>query len=410
MDKGLITMSVKESNKIHVIQQVNEKQLTQIAAAKLLKLSERHVRRLISSFRKHGISVLIHRSRGRPSPKRTPMKTQEKIIKLFKNKYQRFSLTHFTEKLNEDEKIKISKETVRHILIMHETWLDKPRKTKLRKQRQRMTHKGMLVQMDGSVDPWFEERGPKCVLMSLIDDASSTVYAKFYEYEGTLPALDALTGYIQKYGIPMALYTDLHQTYHINNKTISVQDQLTNNAPLTKLEEAVAQLGITITLAYSPQAKGRVERFFQTFQDRLKSELRLHKINNIKDANKFLNSYLPIFNKKFSKPDLPHGDIHKPALPTSTLKKILALNHSCSVYKDFTIRHNNHIFQITEPTIQKTVILSHTTNGKTYIKEPKGKLLKFKLLKIVPAKSHLEKKFSNYKPQIDSLTLKEVYA
>ena len=410
MRQGLITMSTKESKKIHVIQQVIEKCITQAAAAAILSLSQRHVRRLVKNHKNDGIYALIHKSRGKPSCKKLPENIKDQIINLYKNKYTLFKPTHFTEKLNEEENIKVSKETVRQILIMQELWLDKPKKKKHRKQRQRKTHKGMLVQVDGSVDPWFEGRGPICVLISFIDDASSLVYAKFYEYEGTLPVMDALIGYIQEYGIPMALYTDLHQTYHVNNKTMTIEDELNNNIPVTKLEEAIAELGINITLAYSPQAKGRVERFFQTFQDRLKSELRLHKIDNIKDANIFLKKYLKSFNKKFAHPDLPHGDIHKPALPVAVLRKLLVVKHECHVSNDFTIRHNNHIYQILEPTIQKKVFLIFDTKGKTYIKEQNGKYLKFKFLKKLQSKSFLERKFATLNTKIDPVSLKETHA
>lgn len=409
MKKDYITMSQKESMKIHVIQKLNEKLITQKQAAQSLDYSVRHVRRMLSSYRKNGIPALIHHSRNVPSPKKTPQKEIDAIIHLYQHKYIGFRPTHFAEMLAEQENIHRSKETIRQLLISYECWLSKPRKKKHRKQRPRMSHSGMLVQMDGSHDPWFESRGPRCVLMSFIDDASSTVYAKFYPYEGTMPALDVLTGYIQRHGIPLALYADLHQTYHVNNKQPTIEDQLNNTVPLTRFEAAVQNLGISITSAYSPQAKGRVERLFGTLQNRLKSELRLHDIASIDDANRFLPGFLARFNRRFARKNLSAGDMHRDPLPTAVLRKILALTTTRHLANDFTISYNNHLFQILEPTIHKKLIVVETTTGKIYIKDRLGKELKFKLLK-KPATSysHIETKW--ILPRINRLTMKEIYA
>jgi len=409
MKKDYITMSQKESMKIHVIQKVNEKLITQKQAADSLKYSIRHIRRMLKSYRNKGISALIHHSRGIPSPKRTPQNEIDAIIRLYKHKYTGFRPTHFAEMLSEGENIHRSKETIRQLLINYELWFSKPRKKKHRKQRPRMSHAGMLVQMDGSHDPWFENRGPLCVLMSFIDDATSTVYAKFYHYEGTMPALDALIGYIHKYGIPMALYADLHQTYHVNNKQPTIEEQLNNTVPVTKFESAAQNLGIAITPAYSPQAKGRVERLFGTLQNRLKSELRLHKIASVEDANSFLPGFLTRFNRRFSQKYLAKGNMHRDALPTSVLRKILAVKTIRHLANDFTLRHNNHIFQVLESTIHKKLTVVETTNGKIYIKDQLNRDLKFKLLKkLENTYPHITTKWNV--PKINLLTLKEIHA
>ena len=402
-------MNRKETLKIHVIQKVVEKLITQAKAAKALKCSDRHLRRMLKAYKKDGIYALVHQSRGKPSPKKMPQNEINEIVNLYKNKYTRFKPTHFSEMLSEFENIHRSKEKIRQILIDYEFWLSKPKKKKHRKQRERKSHSGMLVQMDGSVDPWFEDRAPKCVLMSLIDDTTSTVYAKFYAYEGTMPALDALTGYIQKYGIPLALYTDLHQTYHVNNKQVTIEDQLNNTIPLSKFESAAQDLGVQIILAYSPQAKGRVERGFQTFQDRLKSELRLHKISSIEEANAFLPGFLIRFNKRFSRKYLAKGDIHRDALPLFTLRNILAIKDERHIQNDFTVRYKNHIYQIMESTIYKKATIVEATNGKLYIKDRNNKSLKFKLIKKL-TKNRLNIKTKWILPEINNLTLKEVYA
>lgn len=409
MKKGLITMSRKESLKIHIIQKVAENLISQVKAAEALQCSDRHIRRLFKAYKRSGINALIHQARGRSSPKKIPAAEIQKIVSLYKTRYIGFKPTHFSEMLAENEHIYRSKETIRKIMINYEFWLSKPKKEKHRKQRTRKTHAGMLIQMDGSIDPWFEDRAAECVLMSLIDDATSTVYARFYPYEGTMPALDVLTRYIQKYGIPLALYTDLHQTYHVNNKKMTIEDQLNNRTPITRFESAVQDLGIHISLAYSPQAKGRVERFFGTFQNRLKSELRLHKIASIKDANAFLPSFLARFNKRFAKKHLAQGNIHKDPLPTSVLRNILAIKTERSIANDFTLRHNNHIFQILESTIHKKAIVVETVTGKLFINGLNNKKLKFKLLKKLTHKQGLNIKTKWLTPRINHMTLKEVY-
>jgi hypothetical protein len=363
---------------------------------------------MLKNYRKKGIFALIHQSRGKISPKKLSQAEINKITGLYKNKYAGFKPTHFTEMLCENENIRRSKETIRKILIDYELWVPKPKKKKHRKQRERMPCAGMLVQMDGSLDPWFENRGPKCVLMGIIDDATSTVYAKFFPYEGTMPALDVLIGYIQKYGIPLNIYADLHQTYHVNNKLLSIDDQLNNIFPLSKFQSAAQELGIQVKPAYSPQAKGRIERLFGTLQNRLKSELRLHKIASIEEANLFLPRFLSRFNKRFAKKHLAQGNMHRDAIPMVVLRKILAVKTTRHLQNDFTVRHNNHIFQITEPTIHKKVTVIETTNGKIFIKDQNNKDLKHKLIKKLKT-FQTQRKTNWILPKVNPLTLKEIY-
>lgn len=409
MQKGLLTMSSKESLKIHVIRKTDEKTMKQKDAANALKCTERHIRRLLHDYRKYGIKSLIHASRGKPSPRKTPQDETNRIIKLYKTKYPGFGPLFFAEKLAENENIQRSKETIRNIMITEELWLNKPRKKKHRKQRERMPNAGMLVQLDGSLDNWFQDRAPKCVLMAFIDDATSLTYAKFYQYEGTLPALDSFIGYIQKYGIPLSLYADLHQTYKVNNKKRTIEDELNNYFPLSRFQQAIQKLGVQIIPAYSPQAKGRVERLFGTLQDRLKKELQIHNISTIKEANAFLPSFLSSYNRKFAKKHLSKGNIHKPALPVSVLRKILCIKTKRSVSNDFTIRHNNYIYQLNESTLSKHVIINELTNGQVIIKDKHNKPLRYTIIK----KPENLKKEANGKwflPKINHLTYKETYA
>jgi len=408
MQKGLITMSKKESLKIHVIQKVDEKLMKQKNASKALKCTESHIRRILVKYRKYGIESLIHKSRGKSSPKGVPKDEVDIITNLYRTEYSGFGPTFFSEKL-EEHNIFRNKETIRQILINDESWADKPKKKKYRKERERMPNAGMLVQVDGSHDNWFENRAPKCVLMAYIDDATSQMYCKFYEYEGTLPALDSFIGYIQKYGIPLALYADRHQTYKVNNKKLTIEDELNNNYPLSKFQEAIQELGVQIIPAYSPQAKGRVERLFRTLQDRLKKELRINNISNIRDANKFLPTFLRAYNKRFAKKHLSQGDIHKPVLPVSILRKNLCVKIKRTVGNDFTVRNDNFIYQIKEATLSKTVTIEFHTNGLLLIKDNHDKSLKYTTIK----RPEDIKREANGKwdmPKIDPISRKEVYA
>ena len=406
--KGLITMTKKESTKIHVIQKVAEKIMTQKDASKQLKNSERNVRRLLKKYRFWGIEGLLHKSRGKRSLRKVPELEKDKILRLYKEKYAGFGPTFFTEKLCEEESIFRSKETIRHILIMSEYWLSSPKKKKHRSERPRKKNAGMLVQVDGSHDKWFGDNEKECVFMGYIDDATSKAYGKFYEYEGTMPALDSFTGYVQVNGIPLALYADLHQTYKVNNKKMTIEQELNNEYPLSRFAKAVQELGVQIIPAYSPQAKGRVERMFRTLQDRLKKELKLRGIKTIQEANKYLPEFLKKYNKKFAKMYLSKGDVHKPALPLSVLRKHLCIKIHRSVSNAFTVRNENFVYQITESTLSKKVTVEKHTNGQTLIKDKKNKSLKYKVIK-APENLRREANGKWNMPKIDPKTRKEIY-
>ena len=167
-----------------------------------------------------------------------------------------------------------------------------------------------MVQMDGSHHDWFEGRGPYCVLMSYIDDATGKVSGRFYEYEGTIPAMDSFKRYIQKNGLPMSVYLDRHTTYKSTAKA-SIEEVLNEEVPLSEFERALKELEVKVIHATSPQAKGRVERLFRTLQDRLVKEMRLRGIRTIQEGNGFLKQYLPVYNRRFSVAPREEDDLHR---------------------------------------------------------------------------------------------------
>jgi hypothetical protein len=252
-----------------------------------------------------------------------------------------------------------------------------------------------MVQMDGSIHDWFEGRGPECVLMGYIDDASNEVYVRFYGYEGTFPAMKGFRGYIRKYGIPHSLYADGHTTYRSTAK-LSIEEELEGKKKSqTQFERAVGELGVEIIRAYSPQAKGRIERQFRTFQDRVVKEMRLRKISSIEEANTFLASYLPTYNKRFGVAPKERADLHRPVPRGISLDRIFCLKEKHVVRNDFTVAHDSTLYQIKEHTKAKSVIVEEQSNGRIriYSNDSKKKSLKYKEITELPKKkSSLVKK------------------
>jgi hypothetical protein len=203
--------------------------------------------------------------------------------------------------------------------------------------------------------------------MLYIDDATSRVFARFYPYEGTIPAMDSFRRYVSVYGIPIALYADLHGTYK-NKKCQSIEEQLLGIHADTQFSRALRELFVSIIPAYSPQAKGRVERTFGTFQDRLVKELFRLNITSLHEANLFLENFLKSYNNRFSINPAANTDLHRPALPVHALKKILCIKTVRSIDHDFTIRHNNHIYQLQRSTIAKKASVEEHTNGSIIIR------------------------------------------
>lgn len=285
-------MGQRTRKKLYVLLQVIEGKLKQTAAAAILSLCVRQVRRLIRRVEKLGDVGVIHGNQGKKSPHRIGDSKRKQIIRLCRSRYVGFGPTLIAEKVLEETGIKVSDETIRKWLISEGLQYRRRRKPKHRKWRERKEYSGQMVQMDGSHHSWFEERGQKVVLMGYIDDATGTIFARFYDHEGTMPALDSLKRYVRRYGIPCSLYLDRHTTYK-SPKELSMEDELQGlEEPQTQFKRAAEELGIEMIYAYSPQAKGRIERLFKTLQDRLVKEMRLRQINEIGEANKFFNELL----------------------------------------------------------------------------------------------------------------------
>jgi transposase-like protein len=344
-EEDMIMARQRELKRLHVIQKVLEGIIKQVEAAEILWLSGRQIGRIVKRIRSEGSRGIIHRSRGKPSKRRISEKIKEKVIKLYRTQYEGFGPTLATEKLLERNRIRISDETLRMWLIETGDWSKRRRHRRHRQWRERKHHDGEMVQMDGSHHDWFEGRGPWCVLMGYIDDATGRVFGRFYEYEGTIPAMDSFKRYIENYGLPMSVYLDKHTTYKSPAKA-SIEDQLNDSPALSEFERALKEFGVEVIHANSPQAKGRIERLFGTFQDRVVKEMRLRGIRTIEEANRFLEEYLPLYNSRFAVCPREKENLHRPVGRGVHLDAILCIKTERTLRNDFTVAHNCKLYQV----------------------------------------------------------------
>jgi transposase len=387
-EKDMITMSREESRRLHIIHQALSKKISQTEAASLINLSDRQIRRMIKRIRKEGDEGICHRSRGTTSNHRIPKKIKEKTLKLFRERYKDFNLVHATEKLFEVHGITINDETLRLWLNEAEIPYKKRKVKKHRQRRERRANFGELVQIDGSHHDWFEGRGPICVFMGYIDDATNTIHGRFYDYEGTMPAMDSMKRYIKHYGIPQSVYLDKHTTYKSWAEP-TIEEQLNDQKPMSYFEKSLDELEIDVIHANSPQAKGRVERLFKTLQDRLVREMRLAGIKSVDEANEFLATYLPKHNRKFKKQAASEADLHRPALHSRELDRILCIKETRTVKNDFTIAHNGILYQIEQATRARKVTVEERLDGTLHITY-KGQDLRYRTITTQPAKTTTE--------------------
>jgi transposase len=381
-EKDMITMSREEARRLHIIHQALSKKISQTEAALLIDLSDRQIRRMIKRIRKEGDEGICHRSRGTTSNHRIPKKIKEKTLKLFREQYKDFNLVHATEKLFEVHGITINDETLRLWLNEAEIPYKKRKVKKHRQRRERRAHFGELVQIDGSHHEWFEGRGPICVFMGYIDDATNTVHGRFYDYEGTMPAMDSMKRYIKRYGIPQSVYLDKHTTYKSWAEP-TIEEQLNDQRPMSHFEKSLDELEIEVIHANSPQAKGRVERLFKTLQDRLVREMRIAGIKSVAEANEFLSTYLPKHNRKFKKQAASEADLHRTAPHSRELDRILSIREERIVRNDFTIAHNGMLYQIEQVTRAKKITMEERLDGTLHITY-KGQDLRFRKITKMP--------------------------
>ena len=375
MDKDRIEMSQQERDRLKVMSQVLSGKRKQAEAARLLRRSVRQIRRLQHRLEDEGDYGVIHRLRGRPSNNRKDEGFRRQVIDLYREDYPDFGPTLAAEKLAK-QGLEICDETLRLWLISAKLWKPKRKRDKHRRRRPRRECLGELVQADGSHHDWLEGRGPWMVLLVMIDDATSKVVARFHPAETTEGYMDLLGRYLRKHGRMVAMYTDRDSIFC---------GQAKGKKPAkTQFTRALGQLDIEWIPAYSPQAKGRVERFNSTAQDRLVKELRLAGATTIEQANEVLEKvFLPWFNRRCTVKPASRNNAHRPLHPSMNLKAILSIQAKRKVANDYTIRLNNEVYQLLPPVYPGLrggwVTVEQRTDGSLHVRFKKH-YLKYEIL------------------------------
>jgi hypothetical protein len=332
-----LRMSGKERVRLDALSRVKRGELTVVAASELMALSLRQGRRAWKRFEAGGAAGLVHKLRGRKSNRALSEGERERIVKLHQERYADFGPTLACEKLASEHELLVCPDTLTALLKQRGLWERKRRRGKHRKRRERRACFGSMVQKDGSHHDWFEGRASKCVLMVMIDDATSTVLARFYPVETTAAALDLFGRWVKRYGIPRSVYADRHSIY---------RDEDHPEKP-TQYGRAMKELSVELIAAYSPQAKGRVERMNGTLQDRLVKEMRLRGISTIAAGNDFLETkFLDEVNDRFAIKAGREQDLHRAPDARIVLEEILCVTEQRVVGNDWCVRWKNHWLQI----------------------------------------------------------------
>jgi molybdenum-dependent DNA-binding transcriptional regulator ModE len=338
-----LLMSGKERKRLVLMTQVKKGSMSVAEAGRVMGVSYRQAKRIWQRFRKMGDAGLVHRRRGKPGPRRKTAEFRGRVLRRFQERYVDFGPTLAAEKLAE-EGLGIDHETLRRWLVEAGRWTVGRKRQEHRAWRERKECFGQMVQLDGSHHDWFEGRGPKAVLMVMIDDATNATATWFAPEETTEASYAVFEAWVRKYGVPASLYVDRDSIYRCE-RLASVEEQIAGEEPQTHFGRAMEQLRVELIFANSPQAKGRVERCNGVLQDRLVKELRLAGISNIGAANAFLTkSFLPQLNAKFRREPRSAVDAHRRC--ELNLKEVLSWEETRVVARDWTVVWKGRWFQI----------------------------------------------------------------
>src|SRR6266436_2604424 len=346
---GRIGMSQKELGRVEVLARVKSKELKVVDAANLVEVSYRQAKRLWKRYREEGAAGLQHRSAGRRSNRAHDEKFRQQVLRRVRDKYggavgERFGPTLAAEHLKSEDQLAVHAETLRRWMLAEGLWSRERKRRRHLRRRERKEHFGEMVQLDGSFHAWLEQRGPRGCLIDLVDDATSTTWARLGEQETIWAVVDALRGWIERYGVPHSLYVDWKNLY---KRAATVREQLRGEEPVTQFGRMCAKLGIEVIAASSPQAKGRVERQHGTHQDRLVKKLRRQQISSHEVANVYLkNEYLPEHNRRFARTAAKAEDYHRRALRGAELDRIFRLENERTISNDGVVRYQNRFFQL----------------------------------------------------------------
>jgi hypothetical protein len=341
-------MNQKERDWLVVLSGVKARRMTLKAASQVMEVSYRQAKRLWRRYTAQGAAGLVHRLRGRPSNNRGRADDRRaRALALYQEDYPGFGPTLAAEQMAQREGLVVDHDTLRGWLIATGLWqVRHDRGRRHRRWRPRKEHPGEMVQMDGSDHDWFEGRGPRCVLMVLIDDATGWTWGRFVQAETTEAAFLALRDYTRQRGLPRSLYVDRDSIYVVN-RVATAGENLENTGPLTQFARAMRELDVELIKAHSPQAKGRVERMNGTLQDRLVKLLRLEGIGDLAAANAYLaQTFWPEHNARFTVAAALGADVHRPAPPGEELARVLSVQETRVVANDYCVRWANRFFQL----------------------------------------------------------------
>ena len=356
-------MSKEEVRRSGILARVSAEEITQVEASELLRLSYRQTKRLYVRYCALGMKGLVHGNAGRDGNRGKPRKFQERVLKLVEEHYgggpgERFGPTLAAEHLAEEHDVRVDAETLRRWMLAAGLWTRERKRKAYRQRRLRRGHFGELVQMDGSFEDWLEKRGPRGCLIHMVDDATSTSLATFAREETTWGVAETLQAWVEKYGIPRALYVDWKTVYH---HAPTVRQKEEGIVPVSQFGRMCAKLGIELIGANSPQAKGRVERGHGTHQDRLIKKMRLKGIATYEEANCFLRDrYLPEHNAKYSVEAREQADYHERPPRSFKWKQVFCLEEERKVSNDWVIQYGKRWLQI-EREGQKVAVHSGNT-------------------------------------------------
>jgi len=334
-------MSSREIDRDAIFNKVKDGKLNLVKASKLLGLSYSHTKRIWAKYKKDGRKSLISKKRGQVSNRAIPPNQCHSILEIIKKYYQNCKPLFISEKLKERHNISYSSEFIRQLMIKHHLWTPNRKRQRLHQRRQRRDCEGELEQIDASDHAWFEDRGPKCHLHLLVDDATSKIMGGYFAPEETTEGYyKACLPYFEKKGRPLNLYSDKRGTFVVNSGSKDRE---------TQFSRAMRELEIGMIIAHSPQAKGRIERVFGTLQERLVWEMRLKNISTIEEANVFLPSFIEIYNKKYSEQPANTFNAHRPLNQGMELKYILSTKEERVVSKNLEVSYKNKIYQLRPP-------------------------------------------------------------
>ena len=380
MQEEILVLTRKDRDRLKVFHEIRKGHITQRQGAEHLKLTERWIREMVARIGEHGDKAVIHRLRGQPSSRKIDAKLEQQAVELVEREYADFGPTLALEHLQKDHGIAVSRETLRQWMMRAGIW--KRRKQRIEEihvWRRRKSSFGELVQWDTSEHDWLEGRGPRMYLIAMLDDATSRGLARFAAHDSTSENMRLLWSWLERHGRFLDAYTDRAGLFETNRPN-QRDEELNGKLAETQIGRGLRELGIGWIAARSPQAKGRIERFFQTAQDRLVKGMRKKKITTLAAANAYLeNDYLPLWAERFTVSPANEVNAHRPLGQQHDLASILSYVEERVIGQDYTIRYERQLYQIQREHIRpglkgKRIRMEQRLDGTVVAQGPDGAL------------------------------------